>query len=91
MSKTKPQFDFEEALEALKSGRDLNGENGLLTPLIKQLTEAVLAAKLEQHIKKSRDEQNRKNGSTPLVSIGDRFKWLNKRSALGDLQTDTEF
>ena len=31
------------------------------------------------------------NVSTRLVSIGDRFKWLNKQSALDDLQTDTEF
>ena len=58
MSKTTPQFDFEEALEALKSGRDLNGKDGILTPLIKQLTEAALAAELEHHIK-SGDEQNR--------------------------------
>ena len=64
MNKTTPQFDFEEALEALKAGRDLNGKDGILTPLIKQLTEAALAAELEQHIK-SEDEQNRKNGSTP--------------------------
>ncbi len=79
MSKTKPQFDFEEALEALKSGRDLNGENGLLTPLIKQLTEAALAAELEQHIKKSRDEQNRKNRSTPKTV----------RSTSGSFQLET--
>jgi hypothetical protein len=50
MNKTTSQFDFEEALDALKSGRDLNGKDGILTPLIKQLTEAALAAELEQHI-----------------------------------------
>jgi len=64
MNKTTLQFDFEEALEALKAGRDLNGKDGILTPLIKQLTEAALAAELDQHIK-SGEKQNRKNGTTP--------------------------
>ena len=78
MNKTTPQFDFEEALEALKAGRDLNGKDGILTPLIKQLTEAALAAELEQHIK-STDEQNRKNGATPKTV----------KSASGSFQLDT--
>ena len=78
MRKTTPQFDFEEALEALKSGRDLNGKDGILTPLIKQLTEAALAAELEQHIK-STNEQNRKNGATPKTV----------KSASGSFQLDT--
>ena len=78
MNKTTPQFDFEEALEALKAGRDLNGKDGILTPLIKQLTEAALAAELEQHIK-STDEQNRKNGATPKTV----------KSTSGSFQLDT--
>ena len=78
MRKTTPQFDFEEALEALKSGRDLNGKDGILTPLIKQLTEAALAAELEQHIK-STNEQNRKNGATPKTV----------KSASGSFQLNT--
>lgn len=57
------QFDFDKALKALQSGQDLTGENGLLTPLIKQLTEAALKAELDQHL--ADDEQpNRKNGSS---------------------------
>jgi hypothetical protein len=32
MSKITPKFDFEEALEALKAGQDLNGKNGILAP-----------------------------------------------------------
>lgn len=85
MSKTTPQFDSEEALEALKSGYDLNGKNGVVIPLIKQLTEAVLAAELEQHIK-FRDEQNRRDGSTPknLKSVSYIFELdvVNTKSAL---------
>ncbi len=57
------EFDFEAALKALRAGQDLNGENGILTPLIKQLTEAALKAELEQHLE-SDAGPNRKNGST---------------------------
>ncbi|CNH53478.1 ISsod5%2C transposase [Yersinia aldovae] len=31
-------FDFDKALKALQSGQALTGKNGILTPLIKQLT-----------------------------------------------------
>lgn len=56
-------FDFNKAVEALKSGQDLTGKDGLLTPLIKQLTEAALQAELDEHL--SQDEQpNRRNGSS---------------------------
>lgn len=55
------EFDFEKAVKALQNGQDLTGKDGILTPLIKQLTEAALKAELEQHL--VRDESpNRKNG-----------------------------
>lgn len=57
------EFDVNAALEALKSGQDLTGEKGFLTPLIKQLTEAALKAELEQHLE-SDTTPNRKNGYT---------------------------
>jgi hypothetical protein len=41
-------FDFNKAVEALKNGQDLTGKDGLLTPLIKQLTEAALQAELDE-------------------------------------------
>ncbi len=56
----------------------MSGKNGILTPLIKQLTEAALAAELEQHIL-SGDEQNRKNGSMPKTV----------KSASGSFQLET--
>jgi len=60
---TKPSFDIEAALQALRDGKDLTGKDGILTPLIKQLTEAAMQAELEQHL--AQDETtNRKNGST---------------------------
>jgi transposase-like protein len=56
-------FNFEEALEALRNGQDLTGKGGILTPLIKQLTEAALKAELEAHLEQEQTP-NRKNGST---------------------------
>jgi len=57
------QFDFDKALKELQSGKGLTGKDGILTPLIKQLTEAALNAELDQHLK-SIDEPNRRNGAT---------------------------
>jgi putative transposase len=56
-------FNFEQALEDLKSGKDLNGKDGILTPLIKQLTEAALKAELQHHLDQE-VEPNRRNGSS---------------------------
>ncbi len=56
-------FDFEKALKALQDGQALTGKNGILTPLIKLLTEAALAAELDSHLANDL-EANRKNGST---------------------------
>lgn len=57
------EFDLDKAVEALRAGQDLTGKDGLLTPLIKQITEAALKAELEQHME-SDEQPNRKNGST---------------------------
>ena len=55
------QFDFNKALAALQNGQDLTGKDGILTPLVKQLTEAALKAEVESHL--GADEApNRKNG-----------------------------
>lgn len=56
-------FNIEQALKDLQAGKDLTGKDGLLTPLIKQLTEAALKAELDQHLSTS-DTPNRKNGKT---------------------------
>ena len=60
---TKPTFDINEAIEALRNGADLNGKDGILTPLIKQLTEAAMKGELEEHLSQD-GEPNRKNGTT---------------------------
>ncbi len=57
-------FDFDAALKQLQSGKQLTGKDGILTPLIKQLTEAALKAELELHLEQQVTAPNRKNGST---------------------------
>jgi len=56
-------FDFDEALKAIQSGQAISGKDGVLAPLLKQLTEAALEAELESHIA---DDvvPNRKNGKS---------------------------
>lgn len=44
MSRKDIDFDLNQALEDLKTGKPMNGKDGFLTPLIKQLTEAALKA-----------------------------------------------
>ena len=56
-------FDMEAAIQALREGKDLSGPEGILTPLIKQLTEAAMKAELEEHLA-SEQTPNRKNGSS---------------------------
>ena len=36
------KFDFEQGLESLKAGQPITGKDSVLSPLIKQLTEAAL-------------------------------------------------
>ena len=56
-------FDMDAAVQALRSGHDLSGKDGILTPLIKHLTESALTAELEAHLQ-SDPQPNRKNGYT---------------------------
>ena len=44
------KFDFNEALKAIQSGQSISGKDGVLAPLIKQLTEAALEAELDSHL-----------------------------------------
>lgn len=56
------EFNFQDALEQIKAGASIDGKDGVLTPLIKQLTEAALQAELESHL--STEVNNRKNGKS---------------------------
>jgi len=68
----KTDFDFNKALEQLQAGQGLTGKDGVLTPLIKQLTEAALKAEINQHLEQA-PSPNRKNGvskKTVKTSVG---------------------
>ena len=58
-------FDFkqfeQEAVEQLRSGKPLEGKNGVLAPLIKRLVEASLNGELDAHLN-NEDTLNRRNG-----------------------------
>ena len=57
-------FDFNQAVKDLMSGRKLTGEDGVLTPLIKELVETALSAEVESHIAQDAlsGKTNRRNG-----------------------------
>jgi len=54
------QFE-EEAIEQLRSGKPLEGKDGVLAPLIKRLVEASLNGELDAHLN-CEDSPNRRNG-----------------------------
>jgi putative transposase len=62
-------FDFnqfkKEAIDRIKSGQDLTGKDGILTPLIKEILEAALDGEIEAHLaeNKAKGEPNRRNGN----------------------------
>ena len=57
-------FDFNQAVKDLMSGKKLTGEDGVLTPLIKELVETALSAEVESHIAQDAlsGKTNRRNG-----------------------------
>lgn len=60
------EFDFNDAVQQLISGKNINGKDGVLAPLVKQLVEAALEAELDSHITQDvfSGNKNRKNGKT---------------------------
>jgi len=67
------KFDLEEALEQIKAGAKIDGKNGVLAPLIKQLTEAALEAEIETHLSQelARNRRNGKSKKTMKSSVGE--------------------
>jgi len=63
MEEKKEGFNFEDALEKVKSGQSITGKDGVLAPLLKQLTEAALDAELDSHLAED-VLPNRKNGKS---------------------------
>jgi len=63
MTKEHPKFDFNEALEQLKAGKPISGKDGILSSLIKDLTEAALEAEIDTHLSQE-VTKNRRNGKS---------------------------
>ena len=57
------KFDFEAALKAIQSGQAITGKDGVLAPLVKQLTEAALEGELDSHLADD-VAGNRRNGKS---------------------------
>jgi len=61
----KKKFDYEsfekQALDQLKKGVPLEGKDGILSPLLKQLLESSLEGELDAHLEQDNDP-NRRNG-----------------------------
>ncbi|MDP4266978.1 MAG: IS256 family transposase [Bacteroidota bacterium] len=54
-----------KAAEQIRKGKSLTGEDGIFTPLIKEVLEAALEGEMDEHLKDTRDpEKNRRNGRT---------------------------
>ena len=64
MKDLKEEFDFNDAVKDILSGKSINGKDGVLAPLVKQLVEAALEAELDNHITQDvfNGNKNRKNG-----------------------------
>ena len=65
----KEKIDWDEfskkAAELIRQGKPLTGDEGIFTPLIKQVVEAALEGELDSHLEQTRQsEQNRRNGRT---------------------------
>jgi len=84
MKKEDHDFNFRKALKAIQFGQPLMGKEGVLTPLIKDLTEAALEGELESHLGQE-IIANRRNGKTPktIKSLNGNFELNSPRDRAG--------
>lgn len=86
----KQQFDFNGAVQQLLSGKNINGKDGILAPLVKQLVEAALEAELDSHITQDvfSGNKNRKNGKTSktIKSTSGTFELATPRDRAGSFE-----
>lgn len=84
MSKKDNGFDFQDALKAIQAGKPLLGKEGILTPLIKDLTEAALEGELDSHLAKE-ITANRRNGKSKktIKSLSGNFELTTPRDRDG--------
>jgi len=63
----KIEIDAEQFAKDIKAGKSIGGKDGALGSLIKQLTEAALAAEIDSHL--TQDLTNNHKNSLSLLSI----------------------
>lgn len=80
-------FDFssfeKEAIEKLKTGKPLSGEDGVFTPLIKRILEKALEGELETHLGYP------KNGKSNGTNNRNGYKSKTIKSTLGNFELST--
>jgi len=86
----KKQFDFNNAVQDILAGKNINGKDGVLAPLVKQLVEAALEAELDSHITQDvfAGNKNRKNGKTSktIKSTSGSFELETPRDRTGSFE-----
>jgi len=81
------KFDFEAALKAIQSGQSITGKDGVLAPLVKQLTEAALEGELDSHLAEA-VSGNRRNGKSKkqVKSTSGKFELETPRDRAGTFE-----
>jgi putative transposase len=84
MTQENHNFDFSAALIAIQEGKPLLGKEGILTPLIKNLTEAALEGELDSHLGQE-ITANRRNGKSQktIKSLNGNFELRTPRDRDG--------
>ncbi len=84
MPEEEKDFDFTSALKAIQEGKPLLGKEGILSPLIKKLTEAALEGELDSHLGQE-ISANRRNGKSrkTIKSLNGNFELCTPRDRDG--------
>jgi putative transposase len=84
MNEENSEFDFQKALKAIQAGKPLLGKEGILAPLIKDLTEAALEGELDSHLGQE-ISKNRRNGKSKktIKSLNGNFELQTPRDRDG--------
>jgi len=84
MEKRDTGFNFEKALEAIQNGQPLLGKEGILNPLIKELSEAALEGEIDSHLARELSV-NRRNGKSKktIKSLNGNFDLSTPRDRTG--------
>ena len=91
----KERFDFETfsktAIEKIKEGKALTGNDGVFTPLLKMILEASLESEIKSHIQETKTSKNRRNGGgkKQIKSGLGRFELVTPRDRNGSFEPQT--